>query len=200
MYRLRKGQRLVLASSSPRRVEMLAGLGLEFELWPASIDEELRQGEGAGQAAERLAGLKAAAAAGRWPGCAVLAADTLVEVEGRILGKPDGPAQAAEMLRLLSGREHLVVTGYCLRSGREEDRGRAVSRVRFRPLSEAEIAAYLATGEPLDKAGAYAIQGRGAALVTEVAGSYTNVVGLPLAAVVELLLRLGIIEPAVAPL
>jgi len=200
MYRLRKGQRLVLASGSPRRVEMLAGLGLDFELWPASIDEELRPGEDAARAAERLAGLKAAAAARRWPGCAVLAADTLVEVEGRILGKPEGPARAAEMLRLLSGREHLVVTGYCLRSGRGEDRGRAASRVRFRPLSEAEIAAYLATGEPLDKAGAYAIQGRGAALITEMNGSYTNVVGLPLAAVVELMLRRGIIEPAAASL
>lgn len=195
MYRLRQGVRLVLASGSPRRQEFLQRLGLEFLPCPAQSDESLLPGEEAGQAALRLAQLKAQAVAPEWPQAAVLAADTLVALERHILGKPADLAEARGMLALLSGQEHQVVTGYCLIWQGRQDTGRVVSRVRFRELSPAEIAAYAASGEPLGKAGAYAVQGLGAALVESVHGSYSNVVGLPLAQVVELLLRRGIVEP-----
>lgn len=194
MYRLRPGVALLLASASPRRCEMLARMGLTFQLAPAQVDEGLRPGEPAGQAAQRLARRKARAVT-RASGQAVLAADTLVVLGPDILGKPADPAEAAQMLGRLSGREHQVVTGYCLIDDRGQAEGLSLSTVRFRALSPAEIAAYVASGEPLDKAGAYAVQGLGAALVKEVGGSYTNVVGLPLAAVLELMLARGLIEP-----
>lgn len=195
MYRVRAGVELVLASASPRRQEFLRRLGLAFKAAPAEVDEGLLPGEPAAEAARRLAGRKARAVALAWPGAAVLAADTLVVLDQHILGKPRDPADARRMLGLLSGAEHQVVTGYCLLWRGREDCGQAVSRVRFRGLLPAEIAAYVAGGEPLGKAGAYAVQGLGAALVDQVAGSYTNVVGLPLAEVVELMLARGIIEP-----
>ncbi len=194
MYRVKEGKRLVLASASPRRLEMLGRLGLHFDMAPAQIDEAILPGEDAGAAAQRLAQLKAAAISAMQPGAAVLAADTLVTADGRILGKPENDAQAREMLRFLSGREHRVVTGYCLRNGGQAESGLAETRVRFRNLSANEIEAYVASGEPRDKAGAYAVQGAGAALVEAVSGSYTNVVGLPLAACVVLLLKRGVIE------
>jgi septum formation protein len=198
MYRVVDGKRLVLASASPRRLEMLGRLGLNFDMAPAQIDETIQPGEDAAAAAERLAQLKAAAVSAHHPGAAVLAADTLVTADGRILGKPENDAQAREMLRFLSGREHRVVTGFCLRTGSQVDSGLAETRVRFRSLSAAEIVAYVASGEPRDKAGAYAVQGSGAALVEVVSGSYTNVVGLPLAACVALLIKRGVIEPTTA--
>ncbi|RJX33139.1 MAG: septum formation inhibitor Maf [Desulfarculus sp.] len=194
MYRLRPGISLILASASPRRQELLARVGLRFAVTAAQVDENLLPSEGAKAAAQRLAGLKARAVERR-PGQAVLAADTLVVLGPDILGKPADAFQAAEMLRLLSGREHQVVTGFCLRDDQGQASGLGLSIVRFRELRPAEIAAYVASGEPLDKAGAYAVQGLGAALVSEVGGSYTNVVGLPLAAVLELMLSRGIIEP-----
>lgn len=192
MYRLRPGLSLVLASASPRRREMLSRMGLRFTVAAAEVDENLLPGEDAVQAAQRLAGLKAAAVE-RQPGQVVLAADTLVALGPDILGKPADPAQAADMLRLLSGREHQVVTGFCLRDDQGQVSGLSLSAVRFRELRQAEIAAYVASGEPLDKAGAYAVQDLGAALVSEVRGSYTNVVGLPLAAVLEVMLSRGLI-------
>lgn len=194
MYRLTPGRSLVLASASPRRREMLARLGLEFRLAPAEIDESLVPGEEAASAAQRLAAAKAAAVAAA-PHEAVLAADTLVVLGEEIMGKPRGPEEAARMLQRLSGAEHLVLTGYCLRNGSGREVGLGRSRVTFRNLSPGEIAAYVASGEPLDKAGAYAVQGLGAALVKGVSGSYTNVVGLPLAAVIELMLAKGLIQP-----
>lgn len=195
MYRVIDGKRLVLASASPRRLEMLGRLGLHFDMAPAQVDEAILPGEDAGAAAQRLAQVKAAAVSAVQPGAAVLAADTLVTADGRILGKPENDAQAKEMLLFLSGREHRVVTGFCLRADGQVDSGLAETRVRFRKLSTAEIEAYVASGEPRDKAGAYAVQGSGAALVEAVSGSYTNVVGLPLAACVVLLIKRGVIEP-----
>lgn len=194
MYRLAPGVGLVLASASPRRREMLSRLGLTFRLAPAQIDENLLPGEDAAQAAQRLAEAKAEAVATA-PTDTVLAADTLVVLGQEIMGKPKDAAEAARMLQQLSGAQHEVITGYCLlnQAGRKVGLGRSL--VTFRNLSDAEIAAYLATGEPLDKAGAYAVQGLGGALVKEVSGSYTNVVGLPLAAVIELLLEQGLILP-----
>lgn len=195
MYRVRDGVELVLASASPRRQEFLRRLGLTFRCAPAEVDESLLPSEPAPEAARRLAGRKARAVAMAWPDAAVLAADTLVVLDEHILGKPLDREDARRMLGLLSGAEHQVVTGYCLLRQGREDCGQAVSRVRFRQIGPAEIAAYLRSGEPLGKAGAYAVQGLGAALVDQVSGSYTNVVGLPLAEVVELLLARGIIEP-----
>lgn len=195
MYRVAEGKRLVLASASPRRLEMLGRLGLHFDMAPAQIDEAILPGEDASAAAERLAQLKAAAVSPVMPGAAILAADTLVTADGRILGKPKDDAQAKEMLQFLSGRGHRVVTGFCLRADGQVDSGLAETKVRFRKLSTAEIEAYVASGEPRDKAGAYAVQGSGAAMVEAVSGSYTNVVGLPLAASVVLLLKRGVIEP-----
>ncbi|MBU1275961.1 MAG: septum formation inhibitor Maf [Proteobacteria bacterium] len=194
MYRLTPGRGLVLASASPRRREMLSRLGLDFRLAPAEIDERLLPGESAAQAAQRLAAAKAAAVRVA-PNDTVLAADTLVVLGEEIMGKPQDPEEAARMLRRLSGAEHLVLTGYCLQSGSDREVGLGQSRVTFRTLSAGEIAAYVASGEPMDKAGAYAVQGLGAALVKRVSGSYTNVVGLPLAAVIELMLAKDLIQP-----
>ena len=194
MYCLTPGSGLVLASASPRRREMLTHLGLYFRLAPAHIDENLLPGESAAQAAQRLAAAKAAAVRVA-PNDTVLAADTLVVLDHEIMGKPQDAEEAARMLRKLSGAQHEVLTGYCLLNDSGQKVGLGRSLVTFRDLSDAEIAAYVATGEPMDKAGAYAVQGLGGALVKQVSGSYTNVVGLPLAAVIEMLLDQGIIQP-----
>jgi len=194
LYRLTRGSGLVLASASPRRREMLTHLGLNFRLAPAHIDENLLPGESAAQAAQRLASAKAAAVHVA-PNDTVLAADTLVVLGEEIMGKPKDALEAAQMLRKLSGAQHEVLTGYCLLNESWQKVGLGRSLVTFRKLSDAEIAAYVATGEAMDKAGAYAVQGLGGALVKEVSGSYTNVVGLPLAAVIEMLLEQGLIEP-----
>ncbi len=195
MYRVRSGQRLLLASNSPRRREMLTRLGIEYLLAPAEVDETTATGEPAREAARRLALAKANASAQTHPGWVVLAADTLVTLDSRVLGKPSDGDEAATMLTELAGREHQVVTGWCLIAEGRRLCGLSETTVRFRALSPQEIVAYLASGEPMDKAGAYAVQGLGAALVEEVRGSYTNVVGLPLSEVMAALLELGVIEP-----
>ena len=171
---------LILASASPRRVEILNALGIPFETDPADVDETLLPGESAEGAAARLAADKADAVAGRHPDRWVLAADTLVEVGGAILGKPSDASDAARMLALLAGREHRVVTGVRVRRGADPGRGLVQeSRVEIAPMSAAEIAWYVGTGEPMDKAGAYAVQGLGSRFIESVKGSYTNVMGLP---------------------
>lgn len=195
MYRVHAGQRLLLASNSPRRQEMLARLGLEHKVAPAEVDEAIAPGEPAAEAARRLAQAKARTASQAWPGWVVLAADTLVTLESRVLGKPADLDEARAMLEALASREHQVVTGWCLALEGRERCGLTTTDVRFRALGQREIEAYVASGEPLGKAGAYAVQGLGAALVQEVRGSYTNVVGLPLSEVVAALLELGVIEP-----
>jgi len=178
----------VLASASPRRAEILTSLGIPFVVRPEDIDETPLGGETAEAAAVRLAGEKAARAAQRDPHAWILAADTLVFLEGRILGKPRDGAEAEAMLRLLSGREHGVVTAVRLRSGDSAGTGIAeVSHVRFAPMTGEEIAWYAATGEPRDKAGAYGVQGLGARFIQEIRGSFTNVMGLPARGVYELL-------------
>lgn len=196
MYQFAPGLRLVLASASPRRKKLLGWLGFEFDIRPMDVDEAIPEGETAMQAARRLAKAKAHAAAHGEDGEVILAADTLVTINDRILGKPNDVAEAKEMLAYLAGREHQVVTGFHLIGPGLDQTGSAQSQVRFRPLTQAEIDAYVATGEPMDKAGSYAIQGMGACIVEEVSGSYTNVVGLPLAAVVKLMLEQDVIVPA----
>jgi septum formation protein len=181
---------LILASGSPRRARILESMGLAFRVVVTQADEALRPGEEATAAAERLARLKAACVEGE--ALPVLAADTLVTCAGRILGKPKDVAEAAEMLRLLSGRAHEVVTGVCLAHG-----GRAVSgvertTVRFVPLTPQAVEWYVGTGEPLDKAGAYHVDGRGAAFIESIEGSPSNVAGLPVRLMLSLAQELGI--------
>jgi septum formation protein len=182
---------VTLASQSPRRRELLAQLGLALDVRPAHADETPRPGEAPRAYVERLAREKARAVAG----AVVLGADTTVAVDGRILGKPDDAADAARMLRALSGRAHEVVTGVCVRAAGREEAVTVATEVLFAPLDEARIAWYVATGEPLDKAGAYAVQGAGGLFVREVRGSVSNVVGLPLAETLELLARAGAALP-----
>lgn len=173
---------LLLASASPRRRELLEQIQLVFEVSPTDVDETPQPGESPEMLVERLSIAKAKAALecgapGQW----VLAADTVVVVDDEALGKPADFADAAAMLQRLSGGEHQVVTGMALcRPGEPMCACTVTTRVRMRPLTPSDIERYWATGEPQGKAGAYAIQGRGAAFVEWIAGSYTNVVGLPL--------------------
>ena len=177
-------RRLTLASASPRRLELLRAGGWEVESAPADIDESMRPGEEAAEYVRRLAQEKAARIAmARPPETVVLGADTAVVVEGEVLGKPGDEAEAAAMLARLAGREHAVLTGVCLRRGAVERIQVETTRVWFSPLTPAEIAAYAASGEPRGKAGGYAIQGRAACFIPRIEGSYSNVVGLPLAVV-----------------
>lgn len=174
--------KLVLASESPRRSELLRSAGFEFTAKPANVDESVRPGEDPEKYVQRLAWDKAVAA-GAGEGETALGADTAVVVGGEIFGKPSDPDDAVRMLRLLAGRKHEVITGICLRAGARAVTDWAVTLVWMTPMSEAEIAEYVATGEPMGKAGAYAIQGRAARYIEKIEGSYSNVVGLPIALV-----------------
>jgi septum formation protein len=171
----------VLGSASPRRVRILEGLGLEFVVDPSGIPEDPLDGEDAEAHVTRLALAKAVEVAGRHGRGTVLGADTIVVLDGRLLGKPSGPAEAAEMLRAIRGRWHEVVTG--VSAVRASDGASAVgserTRVLVRDLTDAEVIAYVEGGEPMDKAGSYAIQGCGSAVVERVEGCFYNVVGLP---------------------
>ena len=179
---------LVLASRSPRRADLLSRAGFRFEVVPADIDERPRPGEPPAALVRRLAREKAAAVALIHADAVVLGADTLVVASGTILGKPVDASDAATMLRRLSGHAHNVLTGVAVHAptGRQDEV--ASTRVVFRKLREVEIDWYVASEEPLGKAGAYAIQGLASRFVTRIDGSYTNVVGLPMA-VVDRILR-----------
>ena len=183
--------KLILASGSPRRSEILRLLGLEHEVRPPVVDESLEDHEAPGDAALRLAVLKAGVVASG-PRELVLAADTLVVLEGEILGKPSDPADAVQMLGSLQGREHDVYTGVAVMLDGRIEAAVAVTRVWFRSLDASECAEYVATGEPLDKAGAYGIQGLGAVLVQRIEGEYFNVMGLPVQLLLTLLERHGL--------
>lgn len=187
---------LLLASASPRRAELLRTAGFDFEVAPADVDETPRPGEAPRPYALRVAGEKASAAAlARGGGQLVLAADTVVEVDGEILGKPADAEEAARMLRRLSGRIHDVHTAVVLRMGTVERSEVVTTRVRFVPMSRGEIDWYVASGEPDGKAGGYAIQGRAARFIDWIDGSWSNVVGLPVAAVHRLLQGPWLIDP-----
>ena len=182
--------RLILASSSPRRQEILRQAGYEFDIRPSSVPEEALARETPEHFVRRLAREKALEVAAESPaGSLVLGADTAVVVSGQILGKPLDGADASRMLSMLSGRPHQVLTGVCLAQAPHRILAvrHAATQVWFRRLAEAEIRDYVASGEPLDKAGAYAIQGRASRFVTRIAGCYFNVVGLPISLVDELL-------------
>jgi septum formation protein len=187
---------IYLASASPRRRELLEQIGVPFEVRAADLDETRRPGEDPADYVLRLAAAKAdalrAAHAGREADRPILAADTAVILDGRLLGKPCDEAEALETLDSLSGRSHRVYTGVALRHGDALLRALSASEVRFRTTTDAERRAYCATGEPYDKAGGYAIQGRGAVFVEHLAGSYSAVMGLPLRETAELLRRVGL--------
>ena len=178
---------LVLASASPRRQELLRNAGVAFEAQPADIPEDPLPGEAAKNCAERLAREKALAVARQRPHDVVLGADTVVVVGGDLLGKPSDAADAARMLRLLSGREHQVITGVCLVVSGQALVASETTLVTVSEITDKEIADYVASGEPMDKAGAYAIQGIASRWIPRIEGDYSNVVGLPLALVFRML-------------
>jgi septum formation protein len=171
---------LILASKSPRRREILANAGIAFEVRVSDVPEIRAGDEDPAEYVRRLARAKAAAVKAA-PGDIVLGADTVVVLHHHVLEKPENAADARRMLRLLSGCEHAVITGICLRSGESEIVDSETTGVRFVPMSDAEIDQYVASGEPMDKAGAYAIQGLASKFIDRVSGCYFNVVGLPVA-------------------
>jgi septum formation protein len=201
--------RLILASASPRRAELLRGAGYDFDIVAANVDESIRDGESPAAYVRRLAAEKSAAAAEALKGCAtggsgssvaqafrpsetiIIGADTTVVVAGEILGKPVDDADVARMLRRLSGRRHEVLTGVSLRRGAQELGRVEATAVQFSALTDGDIAWYVASGEGRDKAGAYAIQGLASRFIPRIGGSYSNVVGLPLACVHELLTEIS---------
>lgn len=184
--------RVILASQSPRRRELLTLIGIPHEVRPADIDETPLPGELPVPHAERLARAKAHALAEREPDAVVIAADTIVVVDGDILGKPRDDDDAQAMLARLSGRTHTVYTAIAVARGAHTESAVEAVEVTFRLLSAAEIADYVATREPMDKAGAYGIQGYGATIVERVDGDYFSVMGLGLRRLVELLARVGL--------
>lgn len=186
---------LILASSSPRRQELLREAGVLFQVHPAHINEDQIPGEQPGEYALRLSQEKAQAVAVHYPHSHVLGADTIVIVDGEVLGKPKDQADAARMLRLLSGRDHEVITAVSLVApGARADTRTSTTKVYFRELTESEIQQYVAGGEPMDKAGAYAIQGGASLWAYRIEGEYSNVVGLPLSLVTEMLRTNGLLK------
>ena len=187
--------RFILASASPRRIELLKLMGLTFEVLPSVIDEVYRHGETPREHALRLSEEKALSVARLHPDAWVLGADTIVIIDREVLGKPGSPAEAKEMLEKLSGREHEVYTGFSIAGHGRGILFRQVveSTVLFREIAADELAWYVASEEPYDKAGAYAVQGQGAFFIQEIRGSYTNVMGLPLCEVVDALRGLSAI-------
>ena len=183
---------MVLASSSPRRRQLLDLIGIAHEVRPANIDETMRPRETPRRHAERLAREKASAIAKRDPDLITIGADTIVVVNRKVLGKPRDTDDAARMIALLSGREHVVTTAVAVSRGKKLRSAVEEVRVKFRRLRDDEIEAYIATGEPMDKAGAYGIQGYGATIVERIEGDYFAVMGLPIVRLVGLLRDVGI--------
>jgi septum formation protein len=189
------GSRLILASKSPRRYELLKQVGLDFEVIPSRAMEDIVQKESPKEHVIRLAEAKARDIASGYPDRWVIAADTIVYINGSILGKPKSREEAMEMLHRLSGPEHWVLTGFSvfhLGEGKS-DKETVQTAVKMKTLSPTEMEWYVQTGEPFDKAGGYAIQGIGSFMIESIRGSYTNVVGLPLCELIQMLNRLGAI-------
>lgn len=187
-------KKLILASSSPRRQELLSMCGLTFDVIPANIDEDSFLGRSPEKLVRDLSYEKAAVIARNNPEAAVIGADTIVVLDGEVLGKPKDSNDAFKMLSKLQGRTHSVVGGFTVLINGERLTESCETKVTFTKLTPDEISAYVATGEPLDKAGAYGAQGIGASFVERIDGSYTNVVGLPLRECIAALRRLGIVR------
>jgi septum formation protein len=183
--------RLVLASASPRRAELLAAAGFDVQVDPVNVDERQRAGESPIMYADRVARLKAAAGALRHPHRLIVGADTIVVLDGEVMGKPTDAVEAGRMLRRLSGRSHDVLTGVAVASATSLVSHVEMTTVWFNEISEEDVRWYVATGEPMDKAGAYAIQGLASRFVPRIDGSYSNVVGLPVAVLVRILEQIG---------
>ena len=192
--------RIILASQSPRRRELLTLIGVAHEVQPADIDETVLPDEEPVPHADRLARAKAKAIAAREPGAVVIGSDTIVVLDGAILGKPNDKGEAEETLRRLSGRTHTVHTAVAVSRNGQTVSGVESVEVTFRPLTDEQIRAYIATGEPMDKAGAYGIQGYGAVIVERVHGDYFAVMGLALGRLVGLLAQVGVDYRFDAPL
>jgi septum formation protein len=186
----------ILASASPRRQELLRSVGLKFKTIPGHVNEDYIKGESPQQHVRRLAQEKAQLIARKYPRTWVLGADTIVVIDGLILGKPKNKTQAKEMLKKLSGREHKVFTGFTVMQVASKISHSDVvqSAVKFKKISAAELDWYIACAEPYDKAGGYAVQGKGAYFIKSIRGSYTNVIGLPLCEVLETLKKLEVIR------
>jgi septum formation protein len=186
--------KFILASSSPRRRDLLASIGLEFEVIPSHVPEVHQKGEAAEEYVARLSRDKADAIAQQYPSQWVIAADTTVLLGDQLLEKPEDPADAVRMLATIAGKTHMVYTGVTLQHVESDYRETRVaeSEVRMLPLSRGEIEWYVATGEPLDKAGAYAVHGIASMFIDSIHGSYTNVVGLPLATLFQMMRKAGI--------
>jgi len=190
-------RRVVLASESPRRAELLRQMGLSFEVQPSSVDESLVNGSSPAEFVREAAMRKATHVAHLVDDAIVIGADTVVVLDEHLLGKPTDAAHAASMIRMLRGRSHSVVTGIAVVEANGGTLGRSVSDhvetvVHFRPLTEREVEAYVASGEPMGKAGAYAIQGLGSMLIEGIEGDYFNVVGLPVCRLAQVLARFGV--------
>jgi septum formation protein len=195
MYATR--ETIILASGSPRRKQYMLDMGIDFTVQTAAVDERIAEGEGPDEFVLRMAREKAQTISAHFPECWIVSGDTIVCLDDTILGKPTGDEHAVEMLMMLSGREHTVKTGFCVANRRAGvmDCRLVATRVMFAPFSRAVARAYVATGEPLDKAGAYGIQGKGGCLVKSIEGSYSNVVGLPLHELLEILQNHSVITP-----
>jgi len=191
----RERPRIILASGSPRRIEYLKSLGLAFEIIPADIDEETNGKGTPVSVAKKLAQEKAQAVSASIndPDALIISGDTIVVLGNQIMGKPVSKKDAAKMLQSLSGKTHKVITGLCLIRGKKIRLGHETTYVTFRTLTPAIIKSYIESGEPMDKAGAYAIQGKGILLVKKINGDYPNVVGLPVVKLAEMLSEYGII-------
>ena len=195
---MRQLQHFILASGSPRRKRLLEDAGLVFDVVgaPPDVEEDVAPGLGAQAEARSRALAKASCVAKTHPGAFVLGADTVVVLDGEILGKPSNADDASRMLGLLSGRTHEVITAFTLLGADSRHEDAVATKVSFRQIDEETIERYVDSGEPMDKAGAYAIQGLGGGLVDKVEGSYTNVVGLPVAEVLKVFMRCGVVTDA----
>ena len=189
------GSRLILASESPRRYELLKQVGLDFDVIPSGIEEDYIKGESPRKHVLRLAEAKALDVGNQHPDRWIIAADTIVCVDHSILGKPKSREEAKKMLRRLSGKGHRVLTGFSVHhlKKRKGDREAVQTAVRVKKLTQAEMEWYIKTGEPFDKAGGYAVQGIGSFMIESIKGSYTTVVGLPIYELIQMLSRLGAI-------
>jgi septum formation protein len=187
---------LILASASPRRQELLRFVGLKFKTIPAHLNEDYIEGERPRKHVKRLSQDKAIVIAKKYPNAVVLGADTIVVIDKSILGKPENKYQARKMLRKLSGREHKVYTGFTIAQEASKicHTNVVLSAVKFKKINPQELEWYVASDEPYDKAGGYAVQGRGAYFIQSIRGSYTNVIGLPLCEVLETLKKLEVIS------
>ncbi len=196
MFQVNEGNAIILASESTRRVDMLRMLGIPFSIIPPDIDETRRADETPREFVLRISYEKANKVGKLFPDKWVIGADTIVVYKNRILGKPSGEDEAFHMLQLLKGKWHKVITGYCVLNVAKDIiyRDAVETRVFMKDLVDQEIMKYIGTSEPLDKAGSYAVQGRGGYMVKEIKGSYSNVVGLPICEVAEALVSLGILS------